>query len=160
MAPKMDRRIDEQASPFATFSEHRFLDPFIYAPRIPADLLTRSVWLRSATKLSRRPCLVSTRCRSLGPKGTPGTPPPPQENPPGTPPGPGEGEGGQGAKGTGGHWEGWANGALWGYSGAIPNGKLFRSQSEWKGRSEWMALPNGKLCHAFMQPLNDTLRGF
>ena len=48
--------------------------------------------------------------------------------------------------------EGWAQGALWGYSEAIPNGKLFRSQSEWKGRSEWMALPNGKLFHAFTQP--------
>ena len=47
---------------------------------------------------------------------------------------------------------GWAHGALWGYSEAIPNGKLFRSQSEWKGRSEWMALPNGKLFHAFTQP--------
>ena len=38
------------------------------------------------------------------------------------------------------------------YSEAIPNGKLFRSQSEWKGRSEWMALPNGKLCHVFTLP--------
>ena len=60
----------------------------IYAPRIPADLLKRSVWLRSATKLSRRPCLVSKRCRSLGPKGTPGTPPHPKKTPQGTPPGP------------------------------------------------------------------------
>ena len=49
-------------------------------------------------------------------------------------------------------WGGWAHGALWGYSEAIPNGKLFRSQSEWKGRPEWMALPNGKLFHAFTQP--------
>ena len=47
---------------------------------------------------------------------------------------------------------GWARGARWGYSEAIPNGKLFRNQSEWKGRSEWMALPNGKLFHAFTQP--------
>ena len=85
-------------------------------------------------------------------QGHPGTPPPPQENPPGTPPGPGEGEGGKGPKGPGGRWKGWAHGALWGYSEAIPNGKLFRSQSEWKGRSEWMALPNGKLFHAFTQP--------
>ena len=27
---------------------------------------------------------------------------------------------------------GWARGALWGYSEAIPNGKLFRSHFEWK----------------------------
>ena len=51
-----------------------------------------------------------------------------------------------GAKGPGGRWEGWAHGAPWGYSEAIPNGKLFRSHSEWK------ALPNGKLFHVFTQP--------
>ena len=58
------------------------------------------------------------------------------------------------------------HGALWGYSEAIPNGKPFRLEGiyegkaipsvrkpfEWKGRSEWMALPNGKLCHVFTQP--------
>ena len=38
------------------------------------------------------------------------------------------------------------------YSEANPNGKLYRSQSEWKGRSERMALPNGKLRHVFTQP--------
>jgi len=43
-----------------------------------------------------------------------------------------------------------------GYSEAIPNGKLFRSQSEWKGRPEWMALPNGKLWHVLTQPRNRT----
>ena len=61
---------------------------------------------------------------------------------------------------------GWARGALWGYSEAIPNGKPFRLEGiyegkpipsvrkpfEGKGRSEWMALPNGKLCHVFTQP--------
>ena len=55
---------------------------------------------------------------------------------------------------------------LWGYSEAIPNGKPFRLEGiyegkpipsvrkpfEGKGRSEWMALPNGKLCHVFTQP--------
>ena len=59
-----------------------------------------------------------------------------------------------------------SHGALWGYSEAIPNGKPFRLDGiyegkaipsvrkpfEWKGRSEWMALPNGKLCHVFTQP--------
>ena len=33
------------------------------------------------------------------------------------------------------------------YSEAISNGKLSRSQSDWKGHSEWMALPNRKLFH-------------
>ena len=61
---------------------------------------------------------------------------------------------------------GWAHGAPWGYTEAIPNGTPFRLEGiyegkaitsvrkpfEWKGRSEWMALPNGKLCHVFTQP--------
>ena len=61
---------------------------------------------------------------------------------------------------------GWAHGARWGYTEAIPNGTPFRLEGiyegkaipsvrkpfEWKGRSEWMALPNGKLCHVFTQP--------
>ena len=55
-------------------------------------------------------------------------------------------------------WEG--DGTIWIYSEAIPNGKLsrsqsdgnkFRSQSEWKGRSKWMTLPNRKLFHVFTQ---------
>ena len=54
--------------------------------------------IRSATLLSRRPFLASTRCRSLGPKGTPGAPPPPQP-PPRDPRGP-KGPRGKGAKGT------------------------------------------------------------
>ena len=33
------------------------------------------------------------------------------------------------------------------YSEAISNGTLSRSQSDWKGHSEWMALPNRKLFH-------------
>ena len=33
------------------------------------------------------------------------------------------------------------------YSEAISNGKLSQSQSDWKGHSEWMALPNRKLFH-------------
>ena len=33
--------------------------------------------------------------------------------------------------------------------GHIPS---VREPFEWKGRSEWMALPNGKLCHVFTQP--------
>ena len=33
------------------------------------------------------------------------------------------------------------------YSEAISNGKLSWSQSDWKGLSEWMALPNRKLFH-------------
>ena len=82
-------------------------------------------------------------------QGHPRDPTPTPRKPPGDPPRARGRGGGQGAKGAGGHWEGWANGALWGYSEAIPNGKLFRSQSEWKGHSEWMALPNGKLCHVF-----------
>ena len=63
-------------------------------------------------------------------------------------------------------WGGWAHGAPWGYTEAIPNGTPFRLEGiyegkaitsvrkpfEWKGRSEWMALPNGKLCHVFTQP--------
>ena len=63
-------------------------------------------------------------------------------------------------------WGGWAHGARWGYTEAIPNGTPFRLEGiyegkaipsvrkpfEWKGRSEWMALPNGKLCHVFTQP--------
>ena len=40
-------------------------------------------------------------------------------------------------------------GPFGGYSEAIPNGKLFRSQSEWKGRAERMALPSGTLFHVF-----------
>ena len=32
---------------------------------------------------------------------------------------------------------------------AIPS---VRKSFEWRGRSEWMALPNGKLCHVFTQP--------
>ena len=32
---------------------------------------------------------------------------------------------------------------------AIPS---VRKPFEWKGRSEWMALPNRKLCHVFAQP--------
>ena len=61
---------------------------------------------------------------------------------------------------------GWAHGTPWGYTEAIPNGTPFRLEGiyegkaipsvrkpfEWKGRSEWMALPNGKLCHVFTQP--------
>ena len=61
---------------------------------------------------------------------------------------------------------GWADGPPWGYTEAIPNGTPFRLEGiyegkaitsvrkpfEWKGRSEWMALPNGKLCHVFTQP--------
>ena len=63
-------------------------------------------------------------------------------------------------------WGGWAHGAPWGYTEAIPNGTPFRLEGiyegkanpsvrkpfEWKGRSEWMALPNRKLCHVFTQP--------
>ena len=30
--------------------------------------------------------------------------------------------------------------------------RAVRKPFEWKGRSEWMALPNGKLCHVFTQP--------
>ena len=41
--------------------------------------------------------------------------------------------GGGGARGTQGRlrrpWGGWAHGTLWGYSGAIPNGKPFRVES-------------------------------
>ena len=33
------------------------------------------------------------------------------------------------------------------YSEAISNRKLPQSQSDWKGHSEWMALPNRKLFH-------------
>ena len=73
---------------------------------------------RSVTKLSRRPYVASTRCRSLwgdpggegGGKGNQGDPQGPKGNPraPSAPLG------------------GWAHGALWGYSEAIPNGKPFR----------------------------------
>ena len=42
--------------------------------RMPPTQLTLSGGIRSATERSRRPFLASTRCRSLGPKGTPGTP--------------------------------------------------------------------------------------
>ena len=63
-------------------------------------------------------------------------------------------------------WGGWAHGAPWGYTEAIPNGTPFRLEGiyegkpipsvrkpfEGKGRSEWMALPNRKLCHVFTQP--------
>ena len=104
--------------------------------------------------------LETQHCRSYkvpipwtqGPQGPPPTPRKPQGPPSPLPTPPPPGEGGKGPKGPGGRWERWAHGALWGYSEAIPNGKLFRSQSEWKGRSEWMALPNGKLFHAFTQP--------
>ena len=82
-----------------------------------------------------------------GPKGTPGCPRVPK-----------------GAFGTLGG--GWAQGGPWVYTEAIPNGTPFRLEGiyegkaipsvrkpfEWKGRSEWMALPNGKLCHVFTQP--------
>ena len=55
---------------------------------------------------------------------------------------------------------GWAHGAPWGYTEAIPNGTPFRLEGiyegkaipsvrkpfEWKGRSEWMARPNAVPC--------------
>ena len=82
----------------------------------------------------------------MGPKGTPGCPRVP--------------------KGAVGALGGWAHGPPLGYTEAIPNGTPFRLEGiyegkaipsvrkpfEWKGRSEWMALPNGKLCHVFTQP--------
>ena len=116
----------------------RLFCKFIYAPRIPADLLTRSVWLRSATKLSRRNCVVSTRCRSLGPKGTPGTPPPPQENPQGptTPPTP---RGGKGSKGPGALGRDGPMGTF----GVIP--KPFRMVSYSEASPNGKAVPNGWL---------------
>ena len=60
----------------------------------------------------------------------------------------------------------WAHGAPWGYTEAIPNGTPFRLEGiyegkpipsvrkpfEGEGRSEWMALPNRKLCHVVTQP--------
>ena len=88
-----------------------------YAYAHAADPINSLRQSRSATLLSRRPYVVPTRCRSLGPKGTPGTPPPPQENPPGTPKGPGD------------RWEKWGQEALWGYSEVVPNGWLFRMES-------------------------------
>ena len=73
-------------------------------------------------------------------------------------------------KGTSGRlrrpWRDGPRGALGVYTEAIPNRTPFRLEGiyegkaitsvrkpfEWKGRSEWMALPNGKLCHVFTQP--------
>ena len=130
--------------------------------------------LRSAH--TRRPAytlrLASIRHQTLAPQlcrfykvpipwtqGHPRDPTPPQENPPGTPP-PGP-RGGWGPRALGAVGRDGPMGPLGvipkpfrmvSYSEAIPNGKLFRSQSEWKGRSEWMALPNGKLCPVFKQP--------
>jgi len=121
--------------------------PYFYAPRIPADLLIRSGYTCSSTNLSRRNIVVPTRCRSLGPKGTPGTPPPPQENPQGplhlpTPHPQGRAEGAQGPRGPLGKMGPWG-----------PLG-LFRSHSEWSvipkpvrrpfrtdGPSEWKVIP-------------------
>ena len=67
----------------------------------------------------------------------------------------GGGQGGE-PKGPGGHWGDGPMGPfrvipkpfrMVSYSEAISNGKLSRSQSDWKGHSEWMALPNRKLFH-------------
>ena len=88
----------------------------------------------------------------LDPRAPQGPHPHPKKTPQGPPQGQGKGRGAKGPRALGAIGGGWANGALWGYSEAIPNGKLFRSKSEWKGHSEWMALPNGKLCHVFTQP--------
>ena len=120
---------------FATFSESRF----IYAPRIPADLLKRSVWLRSATKLSRRPCLVSTRCRSLGPKGTQGPLPHPKKTPQGPPQGQGKGRGARGPRALGAVGRDGPMGPF----GVIP--KPFRMVSYSEASPNGKAVPNGWL---------------
>ena len=96
--------------------------------RMPPTQCILSGRIRS-TKLSGRPYVASTRCRSLGrrPKGTQGDPRGPKgaKGTQGVPRGP---------KGTQGRlrrpWGGWAHGALWGYSEAIPNGKPFRVEGD------------------------------
>ena len=74
---------------FETFSEGRLYEAFIYAPRIPADLLTRSDYTCSFTDLLRRNLVVPTY------QGTP--PLTPQ-----SPPSPGGGWGVGGFLGVGG----------------------------------------------------------
>ena len=117
-APKKIRK-SEEASQGLQKCAQTLKGSIHYAPRIPADPLIRSVGLRSATKLSRRPHVVSTRCRSLGPKGTQGTPPPIKPHPRG-------GQGSQGPEGPKGPFGGMGP---WGPLG------LFRSHSAWKAIS-------------------------
>ena len=115
--------------------------------RMPPTQYTVSGEIRSATKLPRRLFVDSTGCRSLGGtqgrgQGDPrGTPKGPKGNPK-DPRGPKGNQGTQrtqrdprGIKGTQGDPRapsapsgGWAHGALWGYSEAIPNGKPFRAE--------------------------------
>ena len=125
--------------------------PGLHAPAMPAPPPNSQ-----GTTLSFLPY------KGIGPKG-------PNKGTQGDPRGRTQG-GPRGPKGTQGRlrrpWGGWAHGAPWGYTEAIPNGTPFRLEGiyegkaipsvrkpfEWKGRSDWMALPNGKLCHVFTQP--------
>ena len=128
--------------------------------RMPPTQCILSGGIRS-TKLSRRPYVASTRCRSLGggPKEAQGNPrasPKEPKGPDGTqgdPKGPKGTNGTQGdprgpkgtqrgPKGTQGDPRapsaplgGWGHGALWGYSEAIPNGKPFRMEGYYERKA-------------------------
>ena len=121
--------------------------------RMPPTQCILSGGIRS-TKLSRRPYVASTRCRSLGgegPKGTQGTrwdPRAPKETQgdQGDPRGPKGTQGDpRGPKGTqvdprdprapSAPLGGWGHGALWGYSEAIPNGKPFRMEGYYERKA-------------------------
>ena len=115
--------------PFPGFSKGiqiRAKNPYTLT-RMPPTQCVLSGEIRFATKLLRRPYVVSTRCRSLGPKGTPGT-----QGPGGRKGTQGDPRGPKGAFGAlGGEW---AHGALWG---------LFRSHFEWKVISNGRLGPSG-----------------
>ena len=93
-----------------------------YAPRIPADPLTCSVGLRSATKLETHPC----RLYEVSIPGIQGHPrvPPIKPHP--------RGPKGRGLRAPSAPFGGWAHGALWGYSEAIPRGKPFRMEGSFE----------------------------
>ena len=96
----------------------------IYATRSPPTLLTRSGYTCSSTKHSRRNSVVptnqgnGTQGDQMGPKG---------------------GTQGRLRRPLG----GWAQGGLWGYSEAIPNGKPFRMESM-ESNYEWKTIPISK----------------
>ena len=91
----------------------------LYAPRMPADPLTRSVYLRSQLELETlfcRPYFIETPWAG---------PHPPKPHPPGTPHPPPHPRDPRAKR---------AHGALWGYSEVISNGWLFRGASHF----EWL----------------------
>ena len=92
--------------------------------RMPPTQCALSGEIRSAAKLSRRPSVASTRCRSLGEGGWGGHP----RGPRGT-----QGDSRAPSAPLGGM-------GPWGYSGAIPNEKPFRMEGLLRNHSELKAV--------------------